>query len=120
MSDSESLPSNPVTRERVKRVLRPWLWGAAVLSVLVLLFYLPWWSLVFSTTDWPVPVVVAGTIVFGAGFLAFPVMMYLGHGHRRLDWAVHRRQRPWRDLGAVRLDTARRTAPARATHRRRR
>jgi predicted MPP superfamily phosphohydrolase len=88
VSDSESLPSNPVTRERVKRVLRPWLWGAAVLGVLVLLFYLPWWSLVFSTTDWPVPVVVAGTIVFGAGFLAFPVMMYLGHGRRRLDWAA--------------------------------
>jgi predicted MPP superfamily phosphohydrolase len=58
------------------------------LAVLVLLFSLPWWALVFSTTDWPFPVVLAGTVIFVVAFAAFPVMMYLGHGRRGLDWAA--------------------------------
>lgn len=87
MSDSESL-TLPVTTGRVRRALRPWLFGGAVLAVLTLLFALPWWALVFSTTDWPTPVVVIGTIAFATAFLAFPTMMYLGHRSGGFDWAA--------------------------------
>jgi predicted MPP superfamily phosphohydrolase len=69
-------------------MLRPWLFGLIVLAVLLLLFGLPWWALVFSTTGWPFPFVLAGTIIFVAAFLAFPGLMYLGHGRRGLDWAA--------------------------------
>ncbi|MDX6351717.1 MAG: uncharacterized protein QOF84_6507 [Streptomyces sp.] len=70
------------------RVLRRWLGGFVVLAVLVFLFYLPWWVLLSSGTDWPFPIVLGGTVLFAVVFLAFPVMMVLGHGRRRQDWAA--------------------------------
>jgi predicted MPP superfamily phosphohydrolase len=70
------------------RALRRWLGGFVVLAVLVFLFYLPWWVLLSSGTGWPFPVVLGGSVLFGAAFLAFPVMMAMGHGRRRLDWAA--------------------------------
>lgn len=90
MSDGETLQSNPVAwrGQNVLRALRRWLLGMVPLAVLGLLFYLPWWALVSSTTDWPFPVVLTGTAVFVVAFIAFPVLMYLGHGRRQLDWAA--------------------------------
>ncbi|WP_020672940.1 metallophosphoesterase [Amycolatopsis nigrescens] len=62
--------------------------GVLLLAVLVLLFFLPWWELVFSGPDWPGPVVVAGTVVFAVGLVAFPVSMFFGHGPRGSDLAA--------------------------------
>jgi predicted MPP superfamily phosphohydrolase len=62
--------------------------AALPLAALVLLFWLPWWALVFSTVEWSFPAVLAGTVLFAAAFAAFPVMMYLGHRRRGFDWAA--------------------------------
>ncbi|MFD0023403.1 metallophosphoesterase [Streptomyces sp. NPDC058382] len=56
--------------------------------VLVSLFFLPWWTLFSSHTDWPLPVVLVGTVLFAAALLAFPVLMVMGHGRRRSDPAA--------------------------------
>ena len=70
------------------RSLRRWLGGFVVLAVLVLLFFLPWWTLFSSGTDWPFPVVLVGTVLTAAALLGFPVLMVSGHGRRRLDRAA--------------------------------
>jgi predicted MPP superfamily phosphohydrolase len=71
-----------------RRSLRPYLFGLTIAAILALLFGVPWWTLVLGDTQWPVTVVVAGTVVFAGGLVAFPVLMYLGHGRRQLDWAA--------------------------------
>jgi hypothetical protein len=55
-----------------------------VVLVVLLLFGMPWWVLV---TPWPGPVAVAGTVVFAVAAVAFPFLMFLGHGRGR-DWAA--------------------------------
>ena len=75
----------PVARRR--SLLRPLLSGLTLVTVLALLFGVPWWSLVQSGNAWPAPVRVAGTAVFVLGLAGFPVLMMLGHGRRHLDWA---------------------------------
>ena len=59
-----------------------------VLLVLGMLFLLPWWTLFGSGAGWPLPVFVAGTVVFAGGLLAFPFLMTAGHGRRRSDRAA--------------------------------
>ena len=59
-----------------------------VVAIMALLFGVPWWALVASSTDWPVAVIVGGTVVFVAAFVALPLLMMLGHGRRHLDWAA--------------------------------
>jgi predicted MPP superfamily phosphohydrolase len=59
-----------------------------LLTVLTLLFFLPWWVLLASGAGWPAPVVVGGAILCGAAEMAFPVAMVLGHGRRQLDGAA--------------------------------
>jgi predicted MPP superfamily phosphohydrolase len=71
-----------------RRSLRPLLFGVTIAAVLALLFGVPWWTLVVADTRWPTAVVVAGTIVFVGVFVAFPVLMYLGHGGNHRDWAA--------------------------------
>jgi predicted MPP superfamily phosphohydrolase len=71
-----------------RRSLRPLLFGVTIAAVLALLFGVPWWTLVVADTRWPTAVVVAGTIVFVGVFVAFPVLMYLGHGSNHQDWAA--------------------------------
>ncbi|MGU3503305.1 metallophosphoesterase [Mycobacterium sp. C31M] len=55
---------------------------AIVTAVLALLFGVPWWTLVVAG-GWPVPVVVVGTLLFAAGLIALPVLMFTGHGKHR-------------------------------------
>jgi predicted MPP superfamily phosphohydrolase len=55
---------------------------------MLLLFGVPWWTLVAGGTAWPTTVVVTGTLFFAAGAAAMPALMMLGHGHRHLDWAA--------------------------------
>jgi predicted MPP superfamily phosphohydrolase len=57
-------------------------------AILVLLFLLPWWTLFSPGAGWPLPVVVAGTVLFAAAVPALPVLMVRGHGRRRSDRAA--------------------------------
>lgn len=57
---------------------------AVVLVAIVLLFGVPWWALV---SPWPAPVMVAGTVLVAVAAVAFPFLMFVGHG-RGLDWAA--------------------------------
>ncbi|GAA4581463.1 metallophosphoesterase [Planotetraspora phitsanulokensis] len=68
--------------------MRPLAAVLAIATILLLLFGVPWWTLVVAGTRWPSAVVVVGTVVFAGVLAAFPALMYLGHGGRRLDWAA--------------------------------
>jgi hypothetical protein len=61
---------------------------ATVTAILLLLFGLPWWTLLGAGTRWPAAVTVAGSVLLCAALLAFPVLMVLGHGRRHLDRAA--------------------------------
>jgi uncharacterized protein len=83
VSATEAVPAASAGRS-----VRPLLFGLTIAVILALLFGVPWWTLVVADTRWPVAVVVAGTVVFVGALVAFPVLMYLGHGRRHLDWAA--------------------------------
>jgi predicted MPP superfamily phosphohydrolase len=57
------------------------------LAVPALLFAVPWWLLVYSTTTGTGPLFWAGTALFGLGFLLLPAAMYSGHGPAQSDIA---------------------------------
>ncbi len=78
-------PENPEAADGRKRKLRRPL--AALVTVLLLLFVLPWWTLFASGADWPFPVVLVGTVVFAVTLLVFPLLAVRGHGRRRDDRA---------------------------------
>ncbi|MBF9129345.1 metallophosphoesterase [Plantactinospora sp. S1510] len=71
-----------------RRSLRPVLFTLTITAILALLFGVPWWTLVVAGAHWPTSVTATGTIVFVAALVAFPVLMYLGHGGRHQDWAA--------------------------------
>src|SRR5439155_18962940 len=71
-----------------RRSGRRWRRIAVVVAIMLLLFGLPWWTLVAGGTAWPSAVVAIGTLLFTAGVAAMPTLMMLGHGHRHLDWAA--------------------------------
>lgn len=82
------MTAGQVAQAPVRRsLLRPVLFGLTITTILGLLFGVPWWTLVGSDTNWPTPVVVAGTIVFVGALGALPVLMVYGHG-RSHDWAA--------------------------------
>ncbi|OLB79573.1 MAG: metallophosphoesterase [Actinobacteria bacterium 13_2_20CM_2_71_6] len=83
MTTSEAVQAAPA-----RRSLRWLRFGATITAILALLFGVPWWTVVLAGARWPVAVVVAGTVVFAGALVAFPVLMYLGHGRRALDWAA--------------------------------
>jgi len=80
--------SEAVQAAPARRSLRWLRFGATITAILALLFGVPWWTVVLAGARWPVAVVVAGTVVFAGALVAFPVLMYLGHGRRALDWAA--------------------------------
>jgi uncharacterized protein len=55
--------------------------------VLLLLFSVPWWTVVASAY-WPTAAVVVGTVVFAAGMVGLPLFMVYGHGRRHRDGAA--------------------------------
>ncbi len=81
----------PAARPRRRR--RAASFVVVLVTVLALLFGVPWWTLVFAP-GWPAAVTMLGTVAFGVAALAFPVVMVLGHGRRH-------------DLAAVVGDTTR-------------
>lgn len=65
-----------------------WRRVAVVLAVMLLLFGVPWSTLVVGGAAWPTAGTVVGTLVFVAAFAALPLLMALGHGRRRRDGAA--------------------------------
>jgi len=80
VSVGEEVETRP--RRRRSRVVR---FALIVAAILLLLFGVPWWTLVASGNDWPTPVLVTGTIVTAAAVLLFPILMFTGHGGRHRD-----------------------------------
>jgi hypothetical protein len=72
--------ASPRRRSRAVR------FGLIITAVVILLFGVPWATLVWSGNAWPRGVLVLGTVVFALAAAAFPVLMFTGHG-RGLDWA---------------------------------
>jgi predicted MPP superfamily phosphohydrolase len=52
-----------------------------LVTILALLFGVPWWTLVLAP-GWPTTVTVVGTVGFAVAVVAFPFLMFLGHGRR--------------------------------------
>ncbi len=55
--------------------------------VLLLLFAVPWWTIVGSDS-WPTPAFVAGTVVFAVALVGFPLAMRQGHRSGGSDLAA--------------------------------
>jgi len=72
-------------RGRVSRAVR---FGLTITAVLGLLFVVPWWTLLLAGNHWPGWVLALGTAVFGGAMLAFPALMFAGHGGQHRDWAA--------------------------------
>jgi predicted MPP superfamily phosphohydrolase len=72
-------------RRRPSRAIR---FALIITGILLLLFGVPWWTLIGSGNDWPTGVFVAGTVAFAVALVAFPVLMFGGHGPRHLDGAA--------------------------------
>lgn len=66
----------------MRRVIR---FTVTIGAILLLLFAVPWWTLIVSGNHWPDPVLVTGTVVFGVALAAFPVLMATGHGRGHRD-----------------------------------
>jgi predicted MPP superfamily phosphohydrolase len=72
--------------ERARRSrTRPLVFGLTLAVVLGLLFGVPWWTFVLAGNAWPTGIVIAGTVLFAGAAVAFPVIMFQGHGGRHLD-----------------------------------
>jgi predicted MPP superfamily phosphohydrolase len=84
MAATEAVPARPVRRPSL-RALR---FGATLAAILLLLFGVPWWTLFAAGADWPVAVVVAGSVLTVGTLVAFPVLMVAGHGRRQSDSAA--------------------------------
>ncbi len=71
-----------------RRARRHWRRWIVVIAIQLLLFGVPWWTLIASGAAWPTTVFVTGTALFAAALVALPVLMVLGHGHRHIDRAA--------------------------------
>jgi predicted MPP superfamily phosphohydrolase len=78
-------PVETAPRRRAPRVIR---FALIITAILLLLFGVPWWTLIVSGNHWPAAVAVTGTVVFALALVAFPVLMFSGHGRRHWDWAA--------------------------------
>ena len=85
MSDSQTVRAERTERPRARRRLVRF---AIVCSIMLLLFGVPWWTLLSAGTAWPAPVMAIGSAVFAVGFVGLPVAMTLGHGRSHRDWAA--------------------------------
>lgn len=80
MSDHQSTQTEPHARQR-----RRWWRGLVPFVISLILLAVPWWTLLAAQTRWPTAVVLVGTAVFVAAFVALPALMIRGHGGRP-DW----------------------------------
>ncbi|WP_329348508.1 metallophosphoesterase [Streptomyces sp. NBC_01261] len=70
-------------RSRLQRLMR-----YLPLIAPVLLWAVPCWVLLFTGQHWPLPVALAGTVLFVLGLVAMPLAMGRGHGRRQQDRAA--------------------------------
>lgn len=90
MADLESSPSSVADAAPAptpERGRRPAAFLGVVVVLSLLLFGVPWWTLLGPSHDWPASVVVLGSLVFVAGLIALPVSMMRGHGRHDDRWA---------------------------------
>ena len=78
MSDHQSTQTEPHARQR-----RRWWLGLVPFAISLILLAVPWWTLLAAQTRWPTVVVLVGTAVFVAVFVALPSLTILGHGGSR-------------------------------------
>lgn len=76
-------PAAVVESETPTRRPRIWLRVLIVSAILLLLFSVPWWTLLSAGTRWPAAVVIAGSSTLVAVFIALPALLVLGHGRHR-------------------------------------
>ena len=82
-------PAEVVESVEPRRSMRHyWRRMAIVLTITLLLFGVPWWTLFAPSASWPTAVFVVGTLLFVGAFAAMPLLMVFGHGRRHLDWAA--------------------------------
>lgn len=79
-SPAEAVEAPPRRRRGAIRFL------VVLVVVLALLFGVPWWTLV-AAPDWSAGVTITATAVLAVILIAFPLLMFRGHG-RGLDWAA--------------------------------
>ncbi|WP_424808531.1 metallophosphoesterase [Rhodococcus sp. 27YEA15] len=77
------------TTTRPRRPLRIVTISAVVTAILILLFGVPWWTLVAGGPNWPTPVVVVGTLIFALALVGLPASMFLSYGRVDRD-GLHR------------------------------
>jgi predicted MPP superfamily phosphohydrolase len=77
-----------VVEATARKARRRWTRLLVVSAIMLILLAVPWWTLLSAGTEWPTPVVVAGSLVFVAAFVALPAVIVLGHGRRHRDWAA--------------------------------
>lgn len=85
MSDAQSVRAKPAVQRRSRR---RWRRLMPVFAIILLLLGVPWWTLLSAGTQWPRAVVIVGTLLFAAAFVALPVMKLRGRGGRHRDWAA--------------------------------
>jgi predicted MPP superfamily phosphohydrolase len=85
VSVGETVEAGPERARRSRSRTRPLIFGLTLAAVLGLLFGVPWWTFVMAGNDWSTGVVVAGTVLFAGAAVAFPFVMFQGHGGRHLD-----------------------------------
>ncbi|MFI5935254.1 metallophosphoesterase [Actinoplanes sp. NPDC051494] len=85
MSVGETVETEPSEPRRSGRAAR---FALLVTVVMLLLWGVPWWTLLWSGNDWPRGVLPAGTAVFVAAAVALPLLMVAGHGGRHDDRAA--------------------------------
>ncbi|MFI7542808.1 metallophosphoesterase [Actinoplanes sp. NPDC049599] len=83
MSVGETVEAEP--RRRPGRALR---FGSMITTILLLLFGVPWWTLVWSGNRWPGAVFAAGTVLFAGAAASFPFLMFRGHSRHHSDAAA--------------------------------
>ncbi|TPG34900.1 metallophosphoesterase [Mycolicibacterium hodleri] len=84
MADTPAVTVETTARRRGRSGFRLAIVGA----ILLLLFGVPWWTILASGAQWPTAVMVVGTAGFAAALVGLPAAMMLGHGRRHLDWAA--------------------------------
>ena len=85
MSESQTVRAEPAEHSRVRRM---WFRFAVVSVIMLLLFGVPWWTLLAAGTAWPTAVVVIGSVVFASASVGLPLAIMFGHGRSHLDWAA--------------------------------
>ena len=80
MSVGEEVETRP--RRRRSRAVR---FALIVAAILLLLFGVPWWTLIVDGNHWPTPVLIVGTIAFAGALVLFPFLMFSGHGGKHRD-----------------------------------